>query len=161
MSENQKKILQMLADGKINVDEAQRLLSLVGTEREAGTDPGESTKPKGPPKYMYVVIRPKPGAPPRPGYHGSPVPPGAPTPPRFTGTVNVRVPFGLIRAGMKLATLIPPEAADRVNDAMKEKGMTFDIRKLKPEDLEELVNALQDSEINVDSAYETVRVYAE
>ena len=127
------------------------LLTLLGEEKNSDSVSRDSTKSRNLPRYLRVVINPKPGAPPRPNYHGTP----------FTGTVNVRVPFGIIRAGMKLATLIPPEAADRVNDAIKEKGMHFDISRLKPEDLEELMSALQDTEINVDSGFETVRVYAE
>ncbi len=144
MSENQKKILQMLAEGKISVDEAQRLLSLTGTEKETRNE-SNNTAPKSSPRYLHVVVEPKPGA----------------APEHRHGRVNVRVPFGLIRAGMKLATLIPPEAADKVNDAMKEKGMSFDMRHLKIEDIEELISALHDSEVNVDTDDETVRVYAE
>lgn len=144
MSENQKKILQMLAEGKISVDEAQRLLSLTGTEKETLNE-SNSTASKSAPRYLHVVVEPKPGT----------------APEHRHGRVNVRVPFGLIRAGMKLATLIPPEAADKVNDAMKEKGMSFDMRHLKIEDIEELISALHDSEVNVDTDDETVRVYAE
>jgi hypothetical protein len=144
MSENQKKILQMLAEGKISVDEAQRLLSLTGTERDTRNDT-DSTPPKSSPRYLHVVVEPKLGA----------------APEHRHGRVNVRVPFVLIRAGMKLATLIPPDAADKVNAAMKEKGMSFDMRNLKTEDMEEIISALHDSEINVDTDDETVKVYAE
>ena len=42
MSENQKKILQMLAEGKISVDEAQRLLALIGAEGEKENGSGKS-----------------------------------------------------------------------------------------------------------------------
>jgi hypothetical protein len=146
MSENQKKILEMLAAGKISVDEAQRLLALINAGKgiihgSEETNRGTKTTPR----YIYVVVEPKPGA----------------SPEHRHSRVNVRVPFGLIRAGMKLATLIPPDAADKVNDAMREKGMNFDMRHLKPEDIEELVSALRDSEVNVDTDDETVRVYAE
>jgi hypothetical protein len=168
MSENQKKILQMLAEGKISVSEAERLLSLITS---AGNNRSESnsggTAPKSSPRYLYVVVEPKPGA----RGHDIPSPDVPPRPPRpgsfgydrrdWHGKVNVRVPFSLIRAGLKLATLIPKEAADKVNDAMKDKGMSFDMRHLKPEDIEELISALHDSEINVDADDETIRVYAE
>lgn len=145
MSENQKKILQMLAEGKISVSEAERLLSLITSASNNRNESNNSTTAKTSPRYLYVVVEPKPGA----------------APEHRHGKVNVRVPFGLIRAGMKLATLIPPEAADKVNDAMKDKGMSFDMRHLKPEDIEELISALHDSEVNVDTDDETVRVYAE
>ena len=142
MGENQKKILQMLAEGKIKVEEAERLLSLVG---KGGDNGGAPAAAKLNPKYLYVVVDPKPGA----------------SPEHKHSRVNVRVPFGLIRAGMKFTTLMPPEAADKVNEAMQEKGISFDVRRLKAEDIEELIQALHDSEVNVDTDDETVRVYAE
>lgn len=144
MSENQKKILQMLAEGKISVDEAQRLLSLISSDQSnPEQDPRTFSKPWL--RYLRVVVEPKPGA----------------SVEHRHSRVNVRVPFGLIKAGIKLATLIPPEAADKVNSAMKEKGMSFDMRNLKPEDIESIITALHESEINVDTDDETVKVYAE
>jgi hypothetical protein len=153
MGESQKKILQMLSEGKINVDEAQRLLALVANEGEGDSATPGSRQVKPSARYMHVIVEPKPGAPPcgdrhdLHGHHGH--------------RVNVRVPLGLIRAGIKFASLIPADTADQVDKAFKEKGFKFDIRKLKDEDLEELISALRDSEINVDSDYETVKVYAE
>ena len=145
MSENRKKILQMLAEGKISVSEAERLLSLI-TSANNRNESNNSTSAKASPRYLYVVVEPKPGA----------------SPEHRHGKVNVRVPFGLIRAGMKLATLIPPEAADKVNDAMKDKGMSFDMRHLKPEDIEDLIGALSDLEVDVVSAKgEKVKVFVE
>jgi hypothetical protein len=44
---------------------------------------------------------------------------------------------------------------------MKVPPRNFDIRRLKEEDVEELVTALRDSEVNVDTDYEMIRVYAE
>jgi len=150
MSENRKKILQMLADGKINVDEAQRLLALVNSETEGENRTGSvGQKTKSAPRYMHVIVEPKPGVSRENGKHD------------HHGKVNVRVPFGLIRAGIKLATLIPSDAAEHVDKAFKEKGFSFNIRRLKEEDLEELVTALQDSEINVDTEYELIRINAE
>ncbi|MGA2158376.1 MAG: hypothetical protein ABSG90_04050 [Dehalococcoidia bacterium] len=150
MSENQKKILQMLAEGKINVEEAQRLLALVNSEGEKENGTGNIEKKlKSIPRYMHVVVEPKPGQSHRDDSHD------------FHGKVNLRVPFGLIRAGIKLATLIPSDTADHMNKAFKDKGFNFDIRRLKEEDVEELVAALRDSEIHVDTDYETISVYAE
>jgi hypothetical protein len=167
MGENQKKILEMLAAGKISVDEAQRLLSLVGggkTDDQSAENVRGGAKTGA--KYLYVVVEPKPGA------HWASEPPEPPSPPEpgrpgvhrgydYHGRVHVRVPFGLIRAGMKLTSLIPPEAADKVNGAMRDKGINFDVRHIKEEDIEGLISALCDSEINVDSDFETVRIYAE
>lgn len=150
MSENQKKILQMLADGKINIEEAQRLLPLVDTtgDREPAADKtGRSSRPL--PRYIRVTVEPKEGATPGSSKH------------ERHGRVNIRVPLNLIRAGMKFATLIPPETADHMDRAFKKKGLNFDIKHLKEEDIQQIVSALEDSVIDVDNEEETIRIYAE
>ncbi len=150
MSEQQKKILQMLADGRINVDEAQRLLTLVGPHGEDESRPGNTgQKTMTLPRYIRVIVEPKPGV--TRDNCG----------PHAHSKVNIRVPLSLIRAGMKFATLMPSETAEHVDKALKEKGLSFDIKKLKEEDLQELISALEDSEINVDSDHEVIRIYSE
>jgi hypothetical protein len=153
MSENQKKILEMLAAGKISVDEAQRLLSLVDSGKQdeptGGTIKGEG---KTVARYLYVSVEPKPGSE-STVYNLGPV--------NARGKVHIRVPLSLIRAGIKLATLVPPEVADKVNGAMREKGINFDVHHIKDEDIERLISGLIDTEINVESGFETVRVYVE
>lgn len=144
MTDNQKRILEMLAEKKINVDEAQRLLSAI--EPEKGSETGtihNSTEQKLNRKYIRVTVIPS--------HEGD------------TGAdrVNIRVPISLIRAGMKLTSLIPPHAYDHINEAIKEKGVDFDLRNLKTEDLEEVIDALSDLEIDVENGKEKVRVYVE
>ncbi len=146
MSENQKRILEMLAENKITVDEAERLLSLTASE-EAGENTAAEpvSEKKRPFKYLRVEVTPGPDR------ESSP----------DAERVNVRVPMSLIRAGMKLTALIPSHAADKVHDALKEKGVDFDMRNLKPDALEELVEALSDLEVNVETGKERVHVYVE
>jgi len=146
MSENQKKILEMLADKKISVDEAHRLLSALKAEGgtpESTIGAGTTGKPKA--KYLRVSVQPGPGH-----EHDE-----------DADLVNVRVPMSLIRSGMKFTSLLPPEARDKVTGALGEKGIDFDMRNMKPEDLEELIAALEDLEVNVVSDKEVVRVYVE
>ena len=86
--ENRRQVLDMLAQGKITADEAERLLSLV--DQPAGAEPrgaetSEARKPV--PKYLRVVV----------GDGNDPQ----------SEHVNIRVPMGLIRAGVKLAALLP------------------------------------------------------
>jgi hypothetical protein len=73
--------------------------------------------------------------------------------------VNVCIPLALIRAGVKLTALIPSVTTTKWNEALKEKGMDYDLRNLKADDLKELVNALSDLEVNVQGSREKVRVY--
>jgi len=150
MSENRKKILEMLAQGKISADEAYRLLGACGEEgqenrgHEDGGKRGPEIKTK--PKYLRVTVTP-----------------GANCPdPNHTDRVNVRIPMSLVRAGIKLTALIPPEALDKANTALKDKGINFDVRNIKPEDLEDLIEAMGDMQVDVESAKgETVKVFVE
>jgi hypothetical protein len=150
MSDNQKRILQMLAEGKINIDEAQRLLSLVNDRDGGENTPGSNGQgSKSLPRYIHVIVEPRAGE----SQNGS-----------FQdrhSKVNIRVPLSLIRAGMKFATLMPSETAEHIDKALKEKGLSFNVKHLKEEDMQELISALQDSVINIDNEKELIRIYSE
>jgi hypothetical protein len=141
MTENREKILKMLADDKINVEEATSLLELTDRPAAGGAEPSLSARKK--PKYLRVVIDP--------GTAGN----------GDVERVNIRVPMALIRAGVKLTSLIPRDAADKVDSTLKDKGIDFSLRNLKDEDLEQLVEALSDLEVDIQGGREKVRIYAE
>ncbi len=147
MSENKKRILEMLAQNKISADDAYRLLSVIDTGESGRESAGKAeTTGKYKAKYLRVTVLPTPGN----EQSGN------------VDRVNVRVPMSLIRAGIKLTSLIPPEARDKVNGALREKGIDFDVRNLKPEDIEELIGALSDLEVDVISSKgEKIRVFVE
>jgi len=71
----------------------------------------------------------------------------------------------LLRAGVRLANFIPVQARECVNDALKDKGVEFDLNQVKPENLEEIIDQLNDLEVNVDHAEKDnnvkVRVFCE
>ena len=146
MIDNRRPILDMLAQGKITVDEAERLLSLVDQPaagepaRDDGSDAG---RPR--PKYLRVVVEPG-------SQEGGE---------EETTRVNIRVPMALIQAGVKLAALLPNAAVNKVNEKMQEKGLDIELGNLKAEDLEELVNAMSDLEVDVQGGQEKVRIFVE
>jgi len=146
MTDNQRRILEMLAEKKISVDEAERLLAAVGSSAgdEAGTL-GAFQVRKPPHKYLRVVVTPGSDE----GVQAK------------AGHVNIRLPLGLIRAGMKFTAFIPPDKANQVNEALRSKGLDFDVRNLSKEGVEELIEALGEMEVNVDSNREKVRIYVE
>lgn len=141
MNPNQKVILEMLAAGKISVAEADRLLSLT----QADNTEGKFSQPKRPPKYLRILITPKENG----------------RNPDQVENVNVRVPMALLRAGIKLASIIPSDAYNEVDSALKEKGVKFDLRDIKPENIEEIFAAIGDLEVNIDDQEKKVRVWAE
>jgi len=149
MDEHRRKILQMLAEGKISADEAERLIAAM--EQPSASSFTDSVPPaagKGPPKYLRVVVDSE-----EDGSHDGPT------------KVNVRVPMQLLRAGVRLAGLIPVQALNRANRAMQEKGVPIDLSQIKPENLEELVEQLNDLTVDVDqkdaNAKVKVRVFCE
>jgi hypothetical protein len=145
MTENQKKILEMVADKKITVDEAYRLLSLIQPSADGSGD--GTGGPKLAVKYLRVIVDTEHHW--ENGYDKGPQ------------HINIRVPVALIRAGVKLASLIPPEAYNEVDEKMKNRGIQFDLRNMKPENVEELVQALNDLEVDIHGGQEKVRVYTE
>ena len=138
MNEERKRILEMLAEGKINADEAERLLSALSKETETSSDITEKVLGQ---KYLRVVVEPAPGS-------------------ESTERVNIRVPLKLIRAGLKLAAFIPKDAQVKVNEALHEKGIDTDFSKIKPEDLEDLIEQLNNLTVDVEGK-EKIRVFCE
>jgi hypothetical protein len=62
---------------------------------------------------------------------------------------------------MKLASIIPPSAYENVDSALKDKGIKFDLRDIKPENIEDLIEALGDMEVDIEDAKNRVKVYTE
>jgi len=72
------------------------------------------------------------------------------------------VPFGMLRAGVKLAGLIPKQARERVNAAMQQEGVPFDLNQITPDNLEEVISHLDELTVDVDDKGKTkVRVFCE
>jgi hypothetical protein len=145
MNENRRRILEMLAAGQINADQAERLMAALEKGSPAGS-PGESgdSRPAAWPKYLRVVVEAEEG------HHGN-----------GPAKVNVRVPMQLLRAGVKLASLIPPQARVKVNEALHEQGIDLDISQIKPENLEELIYQLKDLTVDIDDKNNKVRIFCE
>jgi hypothetical protein len=135
MNEDRKQILEMLSSGRITADEAERLMAALDGA------PASSPAPKGMPKYLRVQIEAD-------DRHGGDT----------MTKVNIRVPLALLRAGVKLKSLLPEDARDQVNEAMREKGMDFDINQIKPENLDALLETLKDFSIDIDKKKRDARI---
>jgi hypothetical protein len=138
MSEERKKILEMLAEKKITVEEAERLLNALGAPESGSAEPAGL---KFPWKYLRVLVEPGPGS-------------------ERGDKVNIRVPMKLIRAGLKWAALIPKHAQGDVNKALQDKGIDLDFSKIKPEDLEDILSNLDELVVDVDGR-DKVRIFCE
>jgi hypothetical protein len=140
MNEQRKDILGMLAEGKITAEEAEQLIAALERDQPPLASSLEA-RPKGKAKYLRVVV--------------DALEDGEPT------RVNVRVPLQLLRAGVQLAALVPPQALVKANAELDKSGVPFDLTALKPAQLEALVEHLDDMTVEVDSADAKVRVFCE
>ena len=67
----------------------------------------------------------------------------------------------LLRAGVKMAALLPRGVQAKVNEALTAQGLDLDIGNLKASNLEEFVNHLSEFTVDVESAEGKVRVFCE
>ena len=138
MSEERRQILEMLASGKISADEADRVLgALQGAPATATTAAATESKPA--PKYLRVMVDAN-------DKHDGPV------------HINVRVPIVLLRAGVRLASLIPGPAQVKVNRALHEQGIDFDVSQIKPENINEIIDQLSDVSVDIDQKSDDVKI---
>jgi len=138
MSVERKKVLEMLAEGKITAQDAERLLEKLeaagrnpDTAKSSSSEPGASQAKA--PRFLRIVV-------------DSP----------DSDQANIRVPLSFVRAGMKLMTVLPP----RVSESLAEKGI--DLSALAELKGEELVEAFRELNVDVDSRDgKKVRVFCE
>jgi hypothetical protein len=95
MSAETKKVLDMLAEGKITSADAERLLDKLASAPEGnggnGSNASETSAAAPAKKFLRVQIE-------RPG----------------GDDVNVRVPLSFVRSGVKLGTLLPPKVMEKL-----------------------------------------------
>lgn len=140
MNEQRKDILGLLAEGKITPEEAEQLIAAL--ERDQPPVAASSgPRPKAKAKYLRLEV--------------DTIEDGEPA------RVNARVPLQLLRAGVRLAALIPPQALTRANAELSRSGVPLDLTQLKPEQLEALVDHLDEVTLDVDQPDTTVRIYCE
>jgi hypothetical protein len=139
MTIGRRQVLAMLAAGQLNTDEADRLI----TALDRLDHPGGALQPIAPrpaaPRYLRVQVDMHQDA-------ASPI------------KVNVRVPLQILRAGVKLASLIPPQAQEQVNNALRQRGVPFDLTHVRPENLDQFIDQLTDLSVAVDQKQNDLKI---
>jgi len=143
MDDSKRQILQLLSEGKINIDEAERLLNALESESEApetaasteGADNGKKLK------FLNIKVHD-----PSRMHHGH-------------ENVNIKIPMVLLKAGIKLSTLMPDRAYEKINTHFHERGMHFDLNNLTPEKLEGIMEALKESAIEIDGDDKKIQIF--
>ncbi|MGW2642041.1 SHOCT-like domain-containing protein [Streptomyces sp. NPDC001348] len=75
--------------------------------------------------------------------------------------INIRVPLQLLRAGVRLTSLIPPQAVTKVNAQLNKQGLPIDLGELKPQHLEELIDQLDDVTVDLDDPDSKMQIFCE
>jgi hypothetical protein len=141
MSEDRQRILTMLADGKISVDEAERLLAALENKEVRPEDIDVSESKVKAPKFLCVTVNPDSN-----GKDGR-------------ERVNIKIPLGLVKAGIGLSSLLPDSAKAKVNAALGDKGIDLDLKNVDPKAVGEFMKEIRDLDITVEDGQDNVRIY--
>jgi SHOCT-like domain len=144
MSDDRRRVLDLLAQGKVTVDEADQLLHAM-TPPPPPAAATVATDDAGPQKLRWVRIAVHKHA--KEGHKDK--------------DVNIRVPIAIVRSGMRLGALIPGLAGDQVSAKMRERGLDVDFSKLDAVAIEAILKELGDTNIEIDSGRSQVRITCE
>lgn len=139
MNEDRMRILRMVAEGKLSAEDADTLLqALDGQSQELdGSQKERTTDVRG--KYLYVQVDPKEG--------------------RSSERVSVKVPLALVKAGLNISKLIPAEAQDKIQSSLHESGVPFNLNDIDAQNFEEIMEALEQMSIDVDTDESSVKIF--
>ena len=123
MTEDTRKVLEMLSSGKITVQEAEQLLQAMKTS-------GPSDDQKTEPRFFRILIN----KPPREG--------------KKAEAVNIRVPITVVRGGLRLGALFPGMLGKK--KIQLDNGTELDLSKLTYTDLEAMIKDIGEVTVDVD-----------
>ena len=130
-----KRVLELLSQGKITVDEAEQLL---GAVKEAPGEPGGAAAPR----WLRITMH-------RDARDGRP-----------EKNVNVRVPIGLARSGLKIGAMFHM-FNPRLREELRKQGVDVDFSKIDLAELDRALQGLGETAIDVDDGKAQIRVSCE
>jgi hypothetical protein len=155
-TDDTRRILDMLAQGKLTVDEADQLLKAMGAESAAdatASTAAADTAADGKPRTRWIRIN----------IH-KPARDGAHRP----KDVNIRVPVAVVRGGMRLGALIGTFAGEKAAQRMKERGLDLDLSAISGDlsrmngpEFDSFMKSLDDVNIEIDDGKSQVRITTE
>jgi hypothetical protein len=142
MSDERRRVLDLLAQGKITVDEADQLLRALGATppRGGATTAGDATKK---PRFIRIAVHKKATG-------------GAPS-----EDVNIRVPLPILKGGMRLGALLPGSLGEKIGARLRERGFDCDFSNLDSATIDAVFSELTDMGIDVESGKAQVRITCE
>jgi hypothetical protein len=122
MSEETRKVLEMLSAGKVSVQEAEQLLNAVA--------PGGADDRKAEPRYFRIQVN-------KPARDG-----------KKAENVNIRVPITVVRGGLRLSALFPGMMGKK--KIQLDNGTEIDLSKVHYADLEAMIKDIGELTVDVD-----------
>ena len=147
MSEETRRILDLLAQGKVTVGEADKLIDAIAApaaQAAAETDAGERATPRWIRINVFKLAR-----------EG-----------KQDKEVNIRVPIAVVKGGMRLGAIIATFAGEKAAQRMKARGVDLDLSainndlsKMNGPEFDAFLNSLHD--IDIDDGKSQVRITCE
>jgi hypothetical protein len=144
MSDDTRRILELVAQGKITVDEADELMRALDNRSTSAPTPGDAGARERE-ALRWVLIHVHKTA--KEGKHDK--------------DVNIRVPIAIVKSGMRLGALIPGLAGEQVASRLREKGLDVDFSKLDAASIDTMLRALCETNIEIESGRSQVRITCE
>ena len=152
-TDDTRRILDMLAQGKITVDEADQLLKALGggpaAAAPADADPSSDAR-RGMRWFRITIHKP------------------AGDPSQKAKDVNIRVPIAVVRGGMRLGAIIGTFAGEKAAQRMKARGLDLDLSAISGDlsrmngpEFDTFMKSLDDVNIEIDDGRSQVRITAE
>jgi hypothetical protein len=151
-TDDTRRILDMLSQGKITVDEADRLLKAMGAD--SGSGPATADRPADggrSARWFRIYIR-KPAD----GHAHE------------AKDVNIRVPIAVVKGGMRLGAIIATFAGEKAAQRMKARGLDLDLSTINGDlsrmngaEFDTFLKSLDDMNIEIDDGRSRVRITAE
>jgi hypothetical protein len=150
MSDDTRRILDLLAQGKVSVDEADKLIDAItgpaSQPPEAAAGGGDRAKRR----WIRINVF-------KPAKEG-----------KQDKEVNIRVPIAIVRGGMRLGSIIATFAGEKAAQRMKERGIDLDLSKINGdfsqmngEEFDAFMKSLDDMNIDIDDGKSQVRITCE
>ena len=123
MSENTRRVLELLSQGKVSVQEAEQLLQAVTSSEAADEKAAE-------PRYFRILVS-------KPARDG-----------KKAENVNIKVPMTVVRGGLRLGALFPGFLASK--KVHLGNGTEIDLSKVTYTDLEAMIKDIGEVTVDVD-----------
>ena len=144
MSEETRRVLELLAQGKVSVDEADQLLKAVSAATAAGSPSSTAAdeRPRPPARFVRIAIHKEDER-------------------QGEKDVTIRVPLVIVRSGMRLGALIPGIAGEKVAARLRDRGVELGFSTLDAAALDAVFKELGSEPIDIDAGKAQIRITCE